>query len=355
MSKITKDNKGITLIILVVTIVIMAILLSVVTYTGIDAYRTAKVTRFITEMQLIQAQVDEYVKDGGTPAGSSLTLDQQEIIGYAYAHEEISTNTNFKYFSADDLMSFFDTLDEIENNVMINFTTREVVSETGIEYDGILYYTQYKLPNGQTVTGTDSVIIRTATTTVNSANDGLNTTVSIVNSLNNYSLMYKEQNDNYWNTITNYTESGKTYNVVISKSGLYSFKVMDNTNTEVINTTQALIRVANRPKTDATLEYDYSSDDIEDWATLDGYIWIPRFAFKENINQDGYDIKFIKGNSNIATDNTYVTDDWTVPGIFLKNGQKLTGIWVDSQQITDIEDIIDNTVTTGEEEVLESS
>ena len=53
-----KSQKGITLVSLVVTIVIMAILAGVATYTGMESIQETKRTTFISELEMIQAKVN---------------------------------------------------------------------------------------------------------------------------------------------------------------------------------------------------------------------------------------------------------------------------------------------------------
>lgn len=53
-----KNEKGITIITLVITIVIMLILAGVVTNSGMQSIDTAKKTAFISEMEMIQAKVN---------------------------------------------------------------------------------------------------------------------------------------------------------------------------------------------------------------------------------------------------------------------------------------------------------
>ena len=57
-----KNNKGITLIALVITIIILLILTSIVTVTSMDTYEFANMTKFVAEMQLIQKEVDRLVE-----------------------------------------------------------------------------------------------------------------------------------------------------------------------------------------------------------------------------------------------------------------------------------------------------
>ena len=58
------------------------------------------------------------------------------------------------------------------------------------------------------------------------------------------------------------------------------------------------------------------------------FVWIPRFATKND------DIKFIRGNSRIATDNTYIDDTWTISADFTKEGKEITGLWLETSDIT---------------------
>lgn len=53
-----KNEKGITIITLVITIVIMLILAGIVTNSGMKSIETAKKTAFISEMEMIQAKVN---------------------------------------------------------------------------------------------------------------------------------------------------------------------------------------------------------------------------------------------------------------------------------------------------------
>lgn len=149
MKTITKDNKGITLVSLIITIIIMSILVSVVTYSGIDTYRNAKITNFVAQMQLIQTKVDELVESKTIEEINTLGLqeitteEQNNVISKAYSNEEITSNTirEYKVFTSNDILNIFE-IEDIESDIMVNFTTREVVSVNGIEYDGTTYYTQ---------------------------------------------------------------------------------------------------------------------------------------------------------------------------------------------------------------------
>ena len=63
MKKIAKNNKGITLVALVITIVVILILASVATYSGIDAIKSSEFTRFSAELKIMQTQVNSIYQE----------------------------------------------------------------------------------------------------------------------------------------------------------------------------------------------------------------------------------------------------------------------------------------------------
>lgn len=345
---ITKDNKGITLVALILTIIIMLILATVTTYTGIDTYKESKVYAFVSQMQLIQAKVDDLVdtktieelKLLGTGVNSSNTINT------AFSNNEITSNDSslYRYFTKHELLEIFD-VEDAYSDVMINFTTREIVSTSGVEYEGNKYYTQYKLPNGQAVVNNGEQTNRELKFNLNIEINGMNSNILISDiNITNGKLSFAEVDSSgnvisNWKTITNYTEKETEYKANILKSGKYIFELKDNTdNTKKIQQTISIV-LTNKPKTNLDLTYNYGAGSGE-WAYAQknevNYVWIPRFAYDTNNN-----IKFIKGNSNIATDDTYIDKEkWTVSEKFksTQDGTELTGVWVrvDSAEQTEL-------------------
>lgn len=69
MKNSCKKENGITLMSLVITIVILLILASIATYSGIEVIKSSKLTKFTTEMKIMQTQVNELyqkMQDGDT-------------------------------------------------------------------------------------------------------------------------------------------------------------------------------------------------------------------------------------------------------------------------------------------------
>ena len=365
MKKIAKDNKGITLVALIITIILMSILVTVTAYSGINTYRNMKVAEFIAQMQLIQSNVDDLVEENSieelNKLGKTTNAEQNKAISNAISNQEINTSdtTKYKAFTKEEALDVFN-VEDLKSDIMVNFETREVVSLQGVEYKGKTYYTQYKLPNGQTIVNKNNTNSRTLNFSIDSSEiDGLNCSLQINNiNINNGTLSFsevdQENNPISWQTISNYTENNKTYTINISKSGKYIFKLHDNVSgKENISKNPINITVTNSPKTNKNIEnYNYSEDSSK-WAyTLneanEQYVWIPRFAYKTNPETNSIEIKFIKGNSNIATDNTYINDEWTIHQKFKSNGEELTGIWVSTNKESglDMLTLLNNSVQT---------
>ena len=342
MKEQTKENKkGITLVAVIITVILMLILVSVITFEGIDSYKTSKVIKFVTEMQLLQAKVDDLVKTTNLEELNNLGLEittneQKNAINSAYNNQEITANDigKYRFFTIDNILNELD-VDNVQSEIMVNFETREIVSLKGTEYKGKTYYTQYKLPNGQNLVINSEFVQRDLAFDIKLNINGTNADVVISNiKISNGTLSYKEEKDNYWKQITNYTEANETQTIKIDKTGNYIFKLEDNTAENSKFEKTAKIILTNSPKTNLNIEpYNYA-EDSKYWAYAQDssnnyYVWIPRFVYKTNPDTNETELKFIKDVTSIATDGTVINDDWTLDDKFTKNdGTKLTGVWV---------------------------
>lgn len=347
MVKMKNNQKGITLVALTITIILMLVLATVTSYSIIDSYRKSKIMKFITEMQLIQDKVDELAQKGqlysiGQPA--STKEEGTRTLAAVAAKKELQSGDEinqeyYRYLSINDIANYLD-IDDATSDILVNYKTREVISVDGVEYNGELHYTQYNLPGGQKIIFGDTYSGREMqAVTVSPTIDGLNATLTISNiTITNGTLSYKLSSSEAWTTITNYTKAGDSYEVSISVSGIYTFKLIDNIDSNTSVETEFNIVLTNAPKLeeDMTLKndsYNYTNydSDFSTWsyATKPNvafeFVWIPRYAYDGEGN-----IKFIRGNSRIATDDTYLDEEtWTVPLKFNKNA---TGIWVEASQ-----------------------
>ena len=324
-------NKGITLVSLIITIIILIILATVGTYTGLETYEQAKVTKFVANMQAIQQKVDLIVKEQNvlTRYGIALTTEQKDQLNAIISNQPSALMTSsgnsesLRYFNKGLLKSQLE-LDNIDDDIIVNFQNREVISLNGVEYEEEMYYTQYNLPNGQYLIVQEEE--EASLETIKYIN-GLMATIVAIPNIDNGILQYKEDSSSLWITLAEKTENGAQYRVVLQKSEDYNFRLAKNGSQDYVEE-DITIKLANPPIDENGLPitgqvYDYSQDSSK-WAykTQSGnmYIWVPRFAYKRD------DIKFIKGNSNIATDETLLDSTWTVPDGF--DNENVTGKWV---------------------------
>ena len=363
------SQKGITIIALVITVIMLLILASVATYTGIESYDKAEQIKFVSQMKLIQAKVDEKVQEDGFTLegyGTILTDEQKQTINNAVANGEILSPTEddysnyVRYFSKEQLSTQL-SLDNIDEDIIINFKTREVISTVGFEYGGTTYYTQYKLPKGEKLTQYEKpdttlsveyskilqdlswvIKIEEAKRIEKDNTDGTELKLDTLK----YELGKKNSNGDEYT----YLKQTNPNEILISEAGDYSIKVIDNAGNETEK--KFTIKIANPPmikdnwvklketktidekyetiyafgeKSEKDIWYDYSNDAQFAYAeneNKDIFVWIPRYAKNNSTNK----IKFIKGNSNIFEDNTKMDNNWTVPEEFSPNG--ITGFWL---------------------------
>jgi len=367
-----KKTKGITLIALIITIIIMLILAGVSITVGMDSVKHSRVVKFVSYMQILQRKVDEIAETNNysmlgtqiSETGKQSTIEN--ILSIANTNGEIQPiiTSNYRYFNSTDISTILG-IDNIEDEIVVNFETREVVSLNGIEYKSKMYYTQYLLPTGQKIISKTSApayrdlseLSLDIETTIN----GLDAILKISNiPITNATLSYKEKNEENWNIVTNATKLNEEKTVEILKTGIYSFKLEDNTNPDNSKIENVKILLGNAPELPegwvyTKEEYNYSElidenteqiniNQISDYtATAQDtqrytYYWIPRFAYK--IEDGNRIIKLIKGSSLIATDNTTISLDrnnaWTIPEEFSDTGElgflEKTGIWLKTSE-----------------------
>lgn len=145
------NEKGITLISVIVIIILLLIIGSVVVYNGQDSIKQAATVEKIKELEIIQSKVnviyEEQIKSNPqkeeyASLGESLDNVQEDLLVEALQDED---RAGFRYFSKEDLEQI--QLENMNQDVLINFETRKVVSLYGIEIDGTKYYSLYEMPN----------------------------------------------------------------------------------------------------------------------------------------------------------------------------------------------------------------
>ena len=160
-----KDNKGITLIVLVITIIILFIIASVGTYSGLEALKDAKEKTQISEVNMLkQAVVENYTKYEttknemyirGTKVNysdmqslvneiNSKKSSKEETISLKVDNYDVNGSTDISEYyyelTADDLNEM--ELSQLKETFIVNYKTGEVINkDLKVTINGIPLYT----------------------------------------------------------------------------------------------------------------------------------------------------------------------------------------------------------------------
>lgn len=261
-----KNNKGITLISLLSSVVLILILASITVVTSTNAYKQMKFEGAKAEIEEMQKLVDEIATDYQTYLSeqNSTTKDYKDYFKDRYGSGSTdfsgkllsdSTNKNKAstliskvndsalttpgttvfYFSKDDINKYFD-LKGI-NDVVVDFSTRTVYSVNGIQDPDDktkVYYQASEWNDDKKVNSTSNS--NTITVTASKAgNNGTNFDVQITlnGKINKVSEVYGgigkySKIDNF--RVISSTATQTVIKVSVSGAGSYQFKVVDELN-----------------------------------------------------------------------------------------------------------------------------
>lgn len=140
-----EKNKGITLITLIMTVIILLIIAGLSINYGINTYKSSKVMKFETYMKILQKKVDIMIEEGidYTTVGTALTNGQKDRLQAIMPTIDIS-EPQLRYFSSDNIEEVFD-VPEVYDEIVINFANRDVISLNGVEKNGVMHYVEYTL------------------------------------------------------------------------------------------------------------------------------------------------------------------------------------------------------------------
>ena len=155
MKNSCKKENGITLMSLVITIVILLILASIATYSGIEVIKSSKLTKFTTEMKIMQTQVNELYQK--MQDGDTTIKELGKIISEIGNHTQVNNVFNavgittdereqYKYFDKDTIKKL--NIEGVSGTFFVNIDKRSVISYEGFQYEDKYYYTLEQLPDG---------------------------------------------------------------------------------------------------------------------------------------------------------------------------------------------------------------
>ena len=244
-----KKEKGITLIALVITVVVLLILASVSIQYGTETIENTRLQGFYMQLEIIQKRVDVISSTNESystningvettielkESGNNLTSEQIEFLQNVLEQGEITITTanNFKYFTIQDLEEKLD-LHNMEYNVFIDFENRIVVAENGIDIEGKKYYIlkneRYTIEQNKNTVTIDSL----SYTVTEFGEMHYKVTIIPNNSIEDVEKLkyvkYKSTNTKYWETLNK--------NEIILKLGIeYNLIYTDNNNNSIEKT-----------------------------------------------------------------------------------------------------------------------
>lgn len=147
-----RSEKGITLAILIITVIVMLILAGVSIEIGTNSLDSTRLQGFYTQLEIVQKRVDDiattnesYVDSGGNiiylkNTGKDLTDVQNTFLQNIIQSENLDVDvTNFRYFTVEDLEGILQ-LSEIDYNLFIDFDNRIIIAEDGIKIGETTYH-----------------------------------------------------------------------------------------------------------------------------------------------------------------------------------------------------------------------
>lgn len=225
-----KEN-GITLMSLVITIVILLILASIATYSGIEVIKSSKLTKFTTEMKIMQTQVNELyqkMQDGDTTVkdlGKSISSNNQTQVDEVFDAVGIKTADEREQYIYFDKATIKDlNIKSVSGTFLVNIDKRSVISYEGLQYEDKYYYTLEQLPNGlyNVEHEKDTNEPPTFDTNVEEVSEGKwRITVSNIKYdgyINKWSVKYKLEDSDNWST-------SEDLSFIVEKEGYYNVKI----------------------------------------------------------------------------------------------------------------------------------
>ena len=217
-----KDNKGITLISLVITIIVLIILASVATVYGTSTIKYIKFNNAKSQIQTMQSNVNfwyEEAKNNSLNYGldiSAANLNETKVANTLVGGTGSNIADGFKYFSSDYIKNNLN-IDGITYDFLINISKRTVCIYGGVEYQDEMYYSaedfginavEYDGMYGEVTFNTTIENGYIIVYNINFSNDI---------KISKYDVQYQLHGEKYWNTAT--TDMKKSYVYASEQSG----------------------------------------------------------------------------------------------------------------------------------------
>lgn len=250
-----RENKGITLIALVITVTVLIILASIATYSGVGIIRQSKLNKFTTEMKIMQTEVNDlYQKatsgetvevNGSSYSGLDIynigkELDSRANSVFTSETSGITDKSGYRLYDQDIIQGL--GIEGVEEEYFVNVEKRSIISCNGFEYEGTTYYTLDQLPSGlYNVEYSDRNTDKpTFDVTMEKLNDGtFRMTISNIQYngyIDKWQVKYQKEGQVYWST-------SEDLSFIVPDIGPYDVKIQNgDVVSNIKSTTKKLVR-----------------------------------------------------------------------------------------------------------------
>lgn len=241
-----KNEKGITLVALIITIVVLFLLTGVGITSGTKSINNMKLKSFYAKLEIVQEAVEkisetnesykdsnqnniELVNQGAEPTSAQNTILQEAL------NESDLSRYNFRYFTSDQVENVLD-ISGVDLNLLIDFGNKKVVSEEPLVINNVKYYTlqstkyseSYDPSKNQT-----NLNLNFAVSKYGSNSYKIKVTINNVGNIKNGVLKYRKNSaDDYWKVADD-------NEIIVKKIGDYDINYTDDFG----NSVQKIIRL----------------------------------------------------------------------------------------------------------------
>ena len=229
-----KKENGITLIALAITIIILLILASIATYSGISTIKSSKLNKFKQELEIMQAQVQilyEKYKDKDTiDIGRDISgSGREEEANTAFNGAGETEKAGYRLFDKEEIQKL--GIDGIERDYLLDIMRKKVICLQGFEYNGTIYYTLEQLTDKNVIKdGIERGDVTFEYTTEELSDGGWKVTVYNIK-FSKYVgkgvIQYKDTATEKVTTVEKNAKEGESYEFTISSEGNYEIIVTD--------------------------------------------------------------------------------------------------------------------------------
>ncbi len=249
-----RENKGITLIALVITVTVLIILASIATYSGVGIIRQSKLNKFTTEMKIMQTEVNDlYQKatsgetvevNGNNYTGLDIynigkDLDSKANSVFTSETSGITDKSGYRLYDQDIIQGL--GIEGVEEEYFVNVEKRSIISCNGFEYEGTTYYTLDQLPNGlYNAEYEENTNIPTFDVSMEKLNDGtFRMTISNIQYngyIDKWQVKYQKEGEDYWST-------SEDLSFIVPDIGPYDVKIQNgDVVSNIKSTSKKLVR-----------------------------------------------------------------------------------------------------------------